>query len=257
VGRSVYSRVFAAILSRSEHCAAAFFAQGAKNYTDVKLILFYRLILETYIIFVRKNNFLSPSVYCPDTSKRVLQIVTATETEWRNRFVRDWTETKRAKNHDTLRHLKERSAQVISPPTWMFWFVFGLLCRHTASNLITSGTHASWSKETPTPGVVSYLLWSLIKDREEEPPWRIIPKIENFWVWFFRGGLLPPGSLVQNIVYRKPPSSPECPAESNCTGFWFLVFTFFSFFFGFESTQLACKVGISTIFCRLYLLVHL
>jgi len=73
--------VFATILSRSEHCAAAFFAQGAKNYTDVKLDLLYRLIFGTYIIFIRENNFLSPSVYCPDTSKRVPQIVTATETE--------------------------------------------------------------------------------------------------------------------------------------------------------------------------------
>jgi len=78
-----------------------------KHCTDVKLVLLYRLILGTYIIFVRKNNFLSPSVYCPDTSKRVPQIVTATEAEWRNQFVR--TETKHAKNHDTLRDLKKRS----------------------------------------------------------------------------------------------------------------------------------------------------
>jgi len=105
VGGSVLSRVFAAILSRSEHCAAAFFVQGAKNYTDVKLGLLHRLILGTYISFVRKNGFLSPSVYCPDSSKRVPQIVTATETEWRNRFVRDWIKTKRAKNHNTLRDL--------------------------------------------------------------------------------------------------------------------------------------------------------
>jgi len=96
----------------SEHCAAAFFTQGAKNYTEVRLDLLYRLILGTYIIIVRENNFLSPSVYCPDTSKRVPQIVTATETEWRNWFVRDWIETKRAKNHDTLRDLK-----------WILFFV--------------------------------------------------------------------------------------------------------------------------------------
>ena len=81
VGGSVLSRVFATILSRSEHCAVAFFAQGAKNYTGVKFILLYRLILGTYITFVRKNDFLSPSVYCPDNSKRVPQIVTATETD--------------------------------------------------------------------------------------------------------------------------------------------------------------------------------
>jgi len=37
--------------------------------------------IETYIIFEWKNNFLSPSVFCPDTSKRVPQIMTATETE--------------------------------------------------------------------------------------------------------------------------------------------------------------------------------
>ena len=120
MGGSVLSRVFATILSRSEHCTAAFFAQGAKNYTDVKLDLLYRLILWTYIIFVRKNNFLSPSVYCPDTSKRVPRIVTATETEWRNRFVRDWIQTKRAKNHDTLRDLKITSQASI-------WHRFRLL----------------------------------------------------------------------------------------------------------------------------------
>ena len=102
-----FSVFWSTILSRSEHCTAAFFAQGAKNYTDVKLDLLYRLILWTYIIFVRKNNFLSPSVYCPDTSKRVPWIVTTTETEWRNRFVRDWIETKRAKNLDALRDLNE------------------------------------------------------------------------------------------------------------------------------------------------------
>ena len=45
VGGSVLSRVFATILSRSEHCTAAFFAQGAKHYIDVKLDLLYRLIL--------------------------------------------------------------------------------------------------------------------------------------------------------------------------------------------------------------------
>jgi len=99
---SVLSRVFAAILSRSEHCAAAFSAQVAKTHIGIKLILLYRLILGTHIIFVLKNNFLPPSDYCPDTSKRIPLIVTATETKWRNRFVRDWTETKRAKNHENL-----------------------------------------------------------------------------------------------------------------------------------------------------------
>jgi len=101
--RKSKSWVFAAILRSSEHCTAAFFVQGDKNYTDV--VLLYRLILGTYdddcfyylswrnnaviafgtlssfTIFVRKNNFLSPSVYCPDTSKRIPQIVTATESE--------------------------------------------------------------------------------------------------------------------------------------------------------------------------------
>jgi len=119
VGGSVLSRVFATILSRSEHCTAAFFAQGAKNYTDVKLDLLYKLILWTYIIFVRENNFLSPSVDCPDTSKRVPQIVTATETEWRNRFARDWIETKSAKNHDTLRDLKSMCERI--RPGFRFW----------------------------------------------------------------------------------------------------------------------------------------
>jgi len=110
---SVLSRAFAAILSWSEHCAAAFFAQGAKNYTDVKLVLLYRLILETHIIFVRKNNFLSPSVYCPDTSKRVPRIVTATGTEWRNRFVRDWIESSQPK-------MSPRQITALHPPTHVF-----------------------------------------------------------------------------------------------------------------------------------------
>ena len=81
MGGSVFSRPIAAILSRSEHYAAAFFLQGVKTCTDVKLVLLYRLILGTYMIFTRKQKFLSCSVYCPDTSKRVPQIVTATETE--------------------------------------------------------------------------------------------------------------------------------------------------------------------------------
>jgi len=59
----------------------ALFLQGGKNYTDVKLVVLYRLILGTYMIFIRKNKFLLHSVYCLDTSKSVPQIVNATETE--------------------------------------------------------------------------------------------------------------------------------------------------------------------------------
>jgi len=54
VGGSVFIRPIAAILSRSEHCTAALFQQGVKNYTDVKLVLLYRLITGTYMIFIRK-----------------------------------------------------------------------------------------------------------------------------------------------------------------------------------------------------------
>ena len=121
MGGSVFNRPIAAILSRSDHYAAAFFLQGVKTCTDVKLVLLYRLILGTYMIFIRKNNFLSTSVYCPDTSKRVPQIVTATETEWRKRFVRDWIETKRAKNHDTLRDLKQKRPD--PPPLLLCCFI--------------------------------------------------------------------------------------------------------------------------------------
>jgi len=81
VGGSVFNSPITAILSRSEHCTAALFLQGGKNYTDVKLVLLYRLIFGTYMIFIRKNNSFSHSIYCLDTSKHVLQIVTATETE--------------------------------------------------------------------------------------------------------------------------------------------------------------------------------
>jgi len=48
---------------------------------DVDLALLYRLILETYMIFIRKNHLLRLSICCPDTSKRVLQIVTVTKIE--------------------------------------------------------------------------------------------------------------------------------------------------------------------------------
>ena len=62
-----------------------------------------------------------------------------------------------------------------------------------------------WSKEPPPPGGVSYLLCSLIKNREaEDPSWRTTPKIDQFWGWFFRGRPLPPGSWSGNIVNRKP-----------------------------------------------------
>jgi len=48
--------------------------------------------------------------------------------------------------------------------------------------------HVCWSKETPPPGGVSYLLCSLIKNTEEEDP------PQSYWNKFFEGGPLPPGS---------------------------------------------------------------
>jgi len=120
VGGSVFNRPIAAILSRSDHYAAAFFLQGVKNYTDVKLVLLYRLILGTYMIFTRKQNFLSPSVYCPDTSKRVPQIVTATETEWRKRFVRDWIETK-SRSEPNFQLESQHNLYQSQPILWHLW----------------------------------------------------------------------------------------------------------------------------------------
>jgi len=75
-----------------------------------------------------------------------------------------------------------------------------------ADPLPTSGG-ARWSKETQChlPRGGSYLLCSLIKNREkEDPPWRTTPKIDQFWRWFLRGGPLPPGSWSGNSVNRKP-----------------------------------------------------
>ena len=60
-------------------------------------------------------------------------------------------------------------------------------------------THAYWSKEPPPPGGVSYLLCSLIKNPEEEDPFRRI------CTRCLEGGPLPPGSWSGNIVNRKPP----------------------------------------------------
>ena len=54
---------------------------------------------------------------------------------------------------------------------------------------------------------VSYLLCSLIKNPEEEdPPWRITPKIDQCWGWFFGGGPLPPGSWFGNHPTKKLPT---------------------------------------------------
>ena len=109
MGAFVFNRPIVVILNWSEHCGAALFSQGGKNHTDVKLFLLYRLILGTYIIFIRKDNFQDLSICCPDTSKRVAQIVTATETQWRNRFIRDWIGTKCVQNHDILRDLNKET----------------------------------------------------------------------------------------------------------------------------------------------------
>jgi len=62
-------------------------------------------------------------------------------------------------------------------------------------------------ERNPPLGEVSYLLCSLIKNREEEdPPWRTTPKIDQCWGWFFKGGPLPPGSWLGNIVNKKETS---------------------------------------------------
>ena len=74
--------------------------------------------------------------------------------------------------------------------------------------LICRWTHLYelWSKETPPPGGLSYLLCSLIENRgEEDPPWRTTPKIDQFWGCFFRGGPLPPGPWFGNHQTEKPP----------------------------------------------------
>jgi len=63
-----------------------------------------------------------------------------------------------------------------------------------------------WSKE-PHPHGFFFLLGGFqTKNREEEdPPWKTIPKIDQFWGLIFRRGPLPPGSLFGNHPTRKPP----------------------------------------------------
>ena len=56
-----------------------------------------------------------------------------------------------------------------------------------------------WSKETPPPGGVFYLLCSLIKNLEgKDPPRKICTRC-------FEGGPLASGSWCENIVNRKTP----------------------------------------------------
>ena len=77
--------------------------------------------------------------------------------------------------------------------------------------------------ERDSPGEVSYLLCSLIKNREEEdPPWRTTPKIDQSWGWFFRGGPLPPSSWSGITVNMKSPRgevffSDQLPNKVLCT----------------------------------------
>ena len=58
--------------------------------------------------------------------------------------------------------------------------------------------YTSWSKETPLPGGVRYLLCSLIKSRVQEDPPR------STWYKSFEGGPLAHGSWWGNIVNTKP-----------------------------------------------------
>jgi len=62
--------------------------------------------------------------------------------------------------------------------------------------MITTTWFNHFDRRTPPLWGGSYLLCSLLKNREEE---------DQFWGWFFRGGPLPPGSWSGNIVNRKPP----------------------------------------------------
>ena len=79
---------FAAILSRSELCATASYAQGAENYTDVKGRPSSFSSAHWYDELL--SYCLSPSctVYLPDTTKRVPQIVTAFDWCWFCYFLR-------------------------------------------------------------------------------------------------------------------------------------------------------------------------
>jgi len=57
----------------------------------------------------------------------------------------------------------------------------------------------SWPKEAFSPGGVSYVLCSLIKNPEEEDP----PRSTRYK--FFEWGPFPPGSWLGNTVNRNPP----------------------------------------------------
>jgi len=67
---------------------------------------------------------------------------------------------------------------------------------------------AIWSKETPLPGGVSYLLRSLIKNPEDKDPHRRI------CTRCFEGGPLHASSWSGNIVNRKPPRGGGVPFET-------------------------------------------
>ena len=78
--------------------------------------------------------------------------------------------------------------------------------------------HSDRKKPLP-PGRFSYLLWSLIKNLKDHPQnWSMVlqggssfsgfliwklPKKDQFWGWFFRGGPLPPGSWFGNHPTKK------------------------------------------------------
>ena len=68
---------------RCRQCKCSVVENPSFKSSKCQLVLLYRLISGTSMIFIRKNK---------------------------NRFVRDWIETKHAKNHDTLRNLKLRQS---------------------------------------------------------------------------------------------------------------------------------------------------
>jgi len=110
---------------------------------------------------------------------------------------------------ESVHECMKRTLQRVYMSVWSLHFRECMKCTEVyTSTLQRDFIHSStlWSKEPPPPEGVSYLLCSLIKNREEEDtPWRTTSKMDQFWGWFFMGGPLPPGSWSGNIVSRKPP----------------------------------------------------
>ena len=93
------------------------------------------------------------------------------------------------------------SDNAMSPPSYIcnLYIEGDCICIGACQN-----TCICWSKEAPPPGVVSYLLCSLIKKpKEEEPLRRICTRCfeEDFLVW----GPLTLDPWLGDIANRKPP----------------------------------------------------